>query len=51
MDQEEVNVHKNAKKRAISNQTDLGNIPGETGFIIQQKQTYFLQEHCEFRNN
>jgi len=43
MDQEEVNVHKNAKKEQFPTKLTLETYLVKTGFInIQQKQTYFL---------
>ena len=51
MDQEEVNVYKNAKKEQFPTKLTLDTCLVKTGFIIQQKQTYFSQEHCEFKNN
>ena len=52
MDQEEVNVHKNAQKEQFPTKLTLMETwLVKTGFIIRQKQTYFLQEYCEFKNN
>ena len=51
MDKQEVNVHKNAKKEQFPTKLTLETCLVKTGFIIQQKQTYFSQEHCEFKNN
>lgn len=51
MDQEEVSIYKNAKKEQFPTKLTLETCLVKTGLIIQQKQTYFSQEHCEFKNN